>query len=385
MAFVIGGALVVLAGATEILHRVPRALPYLEKLRLLQLEIPILLAGLSCLLVGMVILYFTVGLDDYQEDEWPIAGSTPDDTAVTSLQPEPLPLRSRQPQFDRPAAAFVLEGYASAGPRKRIEEFREDGSEVHELCEDAVGVISLPGDSQIFWLCDGTSSSAWLPPFEDTAGLGARMLARDLGEIYTDLQLRTETAQLGSSAIWPAVLEKLRQQWHERLDGYLTAIESTKHFPDFVRGLASDATGAHVIKWSSTFLGGRIEAGQGRLSLIQAGDAGAVLIDAAGKAGIIAPNPHRVLVRARITRDGLDVIVMAGQEGDVRPQLFDGVEGFIAMSDGISSGKLDDLLPRLGAAIEKSGIEDVRRRLLRRRDASQDDKSMVIGRRLAAR
>lgn len=274
--------------------------------------------------------------------------------------------------------AFLIEAMVSAGPRKAASAY-EAGGEATELCEDATGVLSLTNGRQIWWLCDGTSQGDHLPPVGDTAGLSTRMLARDLGDCFVKWGVKG-----GESEPANEVLSRLEALWQWRLETYLSEVERLGVRSQLDDVCAINADGSRSLKWSTTFVGGLVQSGGGpaSLHLFQAGDSGAVVVSRnaeSRQAHAVLPTPERVIVQANILEDRVSISVHAPTRG-LKRQMFNGIVGFVAMSDGLIRSDLESFLYRIEKLAAEYPMSRLREGLVSRNDRSFDDKSLIVGR-----
>jgi hypothetical protein len=271
---------------------------------------------------------------------------------------------------------FLLEAMISAGPRKWPE------LESRELGEDVSGFARI-GGLWVFWLADGTGDSGKLPDLPSFEGFNARMLAQDLGQTFcaagVDNARRSRSpAALDLKAL---VFDRLARDWQVRLGEYVARIRAEGNCDTFLASLPQLADGRYQIRWSSTLLGGIFDETTRTLDAVNFGDSGGLVV--ARPTGLIEPKRgNRVFVDAILTAvpETVAVEVVAHLPDDCSWTRFEGVEGFVAMTDGVIKQPLGKYLDNLRILAPQSSLNKIRRGLLNRADMTGDDKTIVFGR-----
>jgi hypothetical protein len=300
--------------------------------------------------------------------------------------PQVLPLHRDESPLRGPTVrgrSFGMEALVSSGPRKLNQDYDAD---THELCEDSVGIIHCSAERRqryIWWLCDGTSQGPSLSA-RGVPELSTRLLARDLGDCFAQLMVVQPEVILHDP--WPLLREEVERLWASRYRQFIDALESYGKPEDFYNICAENADG-YSLKWSSTFMGGMVEQSPEhgpRLTIIQAGDSGGVVCyrqENGLQARSLLPTTSRFILQVKLRKnDPLDVTVKAiGPSDGTRPHLFENIEGFAAMSDGVIRTDFSSFLNAVADKCLVAPFRDIRNGLVSRTDRSYDDKSMVIG------
>ena len=308
-------------------------------------------------------------------------GDTPLPEEEIDPPKEDLPI-DRAPLLLTLAPAFIVEAFVSAGRQKSRRDYEDIALSPYDLCEDSAGVVALQG-AYLWWLSDGTSDGSFLGPIGKHAGLTTRMLARDLGAAFVDAQRRADSPIHDRQA---DMFDRIHQLWQERVAEYLRQISAAGHWENLRNHFPLNSAGSLVFEWSSTFLGGVLQVlnGAHSLSVWQSGDSGALVLAARNgtrKTEIIAPTSDRIKLRVIASEpEAFSLEIFVGRQGQMPMYHYDGVEGFFAMSDGLTKGDLDNYLVGLQAKAASHSAQVIRDGLLQRRDKSYDDKSLVVGR-----
>lgn len=283
---------------------------------------------------------------------------------------------------------FVIEALVSAGPRhSSLAAYREDRTSA-ELGEDCAGYASMGGRS-IFWLCDGTADGLALPRLEfgsdaqdsATFGFSARILAQDIGQGFVAQMAKALREGTDPTGVDLAVttFQAVADEWQDRLRIYLARLREIGRLDQLLHALPEAADGSLRVKWSTTFLGGVFDERRGRLAMINCGDSGAAIMTA--PPAVVTPNKRRVVLGAVVhAGDAPQVTVTAYAQADSAWEVFEGIEGFVMVSDGLARRDLRGLLQALAADFGPRPLAEVRRELLRRADLTEDDKAVLVGR-----
>jgi len=284
---------------------------------------------------------------------------------------------------------FIAEALVSAGPRKSIGDYKSDPTDV-ELCEDCAG-ICWTGSRLVFWLCDGASDGILLPRL--TSGRGsiegkyvpvgsARILAQDLGQAFAEqacvaLEEDKPIIAIDLPAVVAGAGAKVAASWQERLTAFLAAYETEESRKTLAAELPFAGEG-YLLDWSSTFTGGVFDPQEQILVVVNYGSSGGVVI---GKQSpIIAPNDYPVALMAWVKpEERICSDVKAIADADIRREIFDEVEGFAIVSDGLDRYDLSTRLRRLQGK-SYSRISELRTDLLSGADQTGDDKAVIFGR-----
>ena len=117
-------------------------------------------------------------------------------------------------QPDTPARILAGEVLTSPGPRKQPRENNRHHSP--ELAEDSGGVLMLGGKLAWMWVADGASD------MHAVSGFSSRLLAQDLGRLFTTSILENPVHQIESSARLAErlnrIVEGVAEAWNRHLD-----------------------------------------------------------------------------------------------------------------------------------------------------------------------
>jgi hypothetical protein len=271
--------------------------------------------------------------------------------------------------------SLMVEAFVAAGPRKSLEEYKEDPL---ELCEDTAGYLSLR-ESVVFWVCDGTSNDDALPALRKLPGFNSRILAADLGQGFANLCAKALLKGTDPKSSLPKTLfGGVCTEWERRLVEYVSVLESGGKLDGLLSQLPEMGDGSYRLKWSSMLLGGIYNTGDHTLDILSIGDCGAVVVGEAPQ--IVAAKETCGIILATVTRPRPIKVEVFSAEVDSAWERYEGVTGFIAMSDGVSKD-LDGLLTKLQESLSKGcSIGDIRARLIADRALTYDDRCVIIGR-----
>lgn len=296
--------------------------------------------------------------------------STPTEIAVAKVIGGAVVLPTTRP--------FILEVMVTAGPRH---ELSDDHCQPIELGEDCTGHIAIAGTS-IFWICDGTSNSTTLPKTGPRLQCSSRILAQDIAARFAAVMVekRREQVALDDIDLKLSVFEPVARDWEERLAVYVQQLNQEGTLNALLESLPQSADGSYEMKWSTTFLGGLFDETNRTLDLVNYGDCGAVV--AAEPGAVVEPNPHRVIFLAHFTAERNPSIFVAATTNDQTSwRRWSDVKGFLAMTDGVvKTPSLKCYLARIHQQLDRWSLLELRRHLGRMKDATEDDKALILGR-----
>lgn len=269
---------------------------------------------------------------------------------------------------------LIIEALVAAGPRKSIDAYKRGLS---ELCEDIAGYRALDR-GVLFWICDGTSNSHELPAWRGKPGFNSRILAQDLGRLFSCLAGKALLQRRGKYDLAKRLFAGIATKWRERLHAYLAEVEKSGKLERLLAGLPQMADGTYRVQWSSTFLGGMYDERTQTLSVLNVGDSGMVVI--ADQPRMVVPNDERGILVAMLSRGKkfeVDISLIPVEESW---EHFRGVRGFIAASDGVAKDLRTFLSQTKAAVTAQSTIGGMYTQLSFQDRLTYDDRAIITGR-----
>jgi hypothetical protein len=270
----------------------------------------------------------------------------------------------------KPAPLITGEIMMTSGPRK---------TDDNPLGEDAAGII-LCQDHAAFWVADGTSESP------NILSYNSRTMAQTLGIIFTEIHQEIGPTKIieGIQKGWnvPEVmlkkaLSELRQEWQQKLRGYIENPQRRKHITEAFK---IDEETAKIIKkrhletidFSTTFMCGIIT-NQGKGQIASIGD-GPLCIKTKQTSDIkvYRPKSRRIFLRLRKNgqKTGFDELQ---KNIEVGTKTFTDADLIIAGSDGV--GQLPEHISRQS---KNMSWKEIRRQVSSYAPKKYDDKTFCV-------
>jgi hypothetical protein len=305
---------------------------------------------------------------------------TDDASDAPEAPPPELELAQPVPNTAPASSSFLLEVLVTAGPRKPTEPGKPP---THiELGEDSGGVACGDGFAS-FWVADGASEMPFLASLPGTRALSSRLLAQTLGKCFVDaaVSLSCRPSDISLSSLNVYLFRRLREEWQRRVEHYTEALERHGHLRRFLDVI--EPQGSRLV-WQSTFLGGLLIGTPVTRLLygVNHGDSWGIIASGTASKLLKPKKSPSIGVSVEWSADGGEASavcsVLAGA-GDWC--VLEDVQGLVALSDGVlEEENLREAISTVEDALARDDFPGIREWILQRRDQTDDDKTVVLGR-----